>query len=142
MLHQSSLSLLIMLFACACSKSHAPSPHVSASCEDSSCLDAGHFADGGVRMPTTPPPIADAGARDAALSTNVIDQPDAAGPRDAGIPTCDEGACSGYRVRGGFVSSSTSAPGALRVSEQRVSGVPVSCGDVHGMRLCVRGGVR
>lgn len=79
----------------------------------------------------------DAGARDASLSTNMIDQP------DAGTPTCDGGACSAYRVRGGFVTSTISnVANGLHVSEQRISGMPVSCGDVHGTRLCVRGGVR
>ena len=142
MLHQpSSLWFLLSIAsvcACACNKSHAPAPHAVATCADSSCVDAGHFADGGVRMPTS----VDAGARDAGLSTNVIDRPGAATTRDAGASACDEGACGAYRVRGGFVSGTTSnAAGALRVSEQRISGMPVSCGDVHGTRLCVRGGV-
>lgn len=139
MLHQpSSLGLLLSIAClCACSRSHEPAPQAIATCADSSCVDAGHVADGGVRMPTSPPASADAGAHDAGLATNIIDQPDAA------APTCVGGACSAYRVRGGFVTSTISpAAGSLRVNEQRVSGMPVSCGDVHGTRLCVRGGVR
>jgi hypothetical protein len=113
-----------------------------AACQSAACADAGRFADGGIRMPTRPASVVDAGARDAALSTNMIGQADAATPRVAGAPTCDGGACSGYRVRGGFVSGNSATSGALRVSEQRIEGMPVSCGDVHGTQLCVRGGVR
>jgi hypothetical protein len=135
-------ALLGVLCACACGESHAPRPAVVAACEDSTCADAGQFTDGGIRAPVGPPPAADGGGRDAALSPNIIDQPDAAAPRvDAGVPACLSGACSGYRARGGFVSSGPASSGALRVSEQRVSGMPSSCGDVHGTTLCVRGGV-
>jgi hypothetical protein len=123
-------SSLWLLLSIACSESHAPPPHTVAACQGAGCIDAGHFADGGIRT------------SDAALSTNIIDQVDAATPRDAGAPTCDEGACSGYRVRGGFVSSSDRSLGALRVSDQRISGIRRSCADVHGTQLCVRGGLR
>jgi hypothetical protein len=141
-LHRASSFVLLLSIASGCEKSHEPAPHAVPTCADSSCVDAGRFADGGIRMPTSPA-ASDAGARDASLSTNMIDQPDAAMARDAGTPTCNGGACSAYRVRGGFVSSTTSnAPNGLRVSEQRISGTPESCGDVHGTRLCVRGGVR
>lgn len=57
-------------------------------------------------------------------------------------PVCSNGICASERVKGGFVTISSSGKGTVRLRNQRFESFPRLCSEGAANRICVVGGIR